>query len=39
MQVVAITGPRECALERRPVELADFDPPDDLVERLRAAVT
>ena len=27
----------QSALERRPVELADFDPPDDLVERFRAA--
>ncbi len=26
----------QSALERRPVELADFDPPDDLVERFRA---
>jgi predicted dehydrogenase len=25
----------QSALERRPVELADFDPPDDLVERFR----
>jgi predicted dehydrogenase len=29
----------QSALERRPVELVDFDPPDDLVERFRAAVT
>ena len=28
----------QSALERRPIELADFDPPDDLVERFRSAV-
>jgi len=27
----------QSALERRPVELADFDPPDDLVERFRSS--
>ena len=27
----------QSALERRPVELTDFDPPDELVERFRTA--